>query len=291
MANTASSESDSACVWASAIAGRVNQAIERAARLLEPKVQTVTLERSTLRDASEVEAWVDRQLCKATAQLRQSTLSRTGVLGERLERCEFVEQVDAVGDAARIGRLDEGERRNVAEAERCHLQDDRRQVGAQDLRLGERGSLREILLAVETNADARCHTAASARSLVGRRLRHSLDGESLYLQASAVARDARSAGVDHVAHARHGERRLGDVRAEHHAARTRRTEDAVLLHGRQSGVEGEHLERRVASAAQRIGRVVDLSFAAQEHEHVAAPLGAEFVDCVEHRLHLVDFQI
>ena len=33
------------------IAGRVNQAIERAARLLEPKVQTVTLERSTLRDA------------------------------------------------------------------------------------------------------------------------------------------------------------------------------------------------------------------------------------------------
>ena len=44
-----------------AIAGRVNQAIERAARLLEPKVQTVTLERSTLRDAAEVEAWIERQ--------------------------------------------------------------------------------------------------------------------------------------------------------------------------------------------------------------------------------------
>jgi len=44
-----------------AIAGRVNQAIERAARLLEPKVQTVTLERSTLRDPAEVEAWIDRQ--------------------------------------------------------------------------------------------------------------------------------------------------------------------------------------------------------------------------------------
>jgi hypothetical protein len=44
-----------------AIAGRVNQAIERAARLLEPKVQTVTLERATLRDAAEVDAWVDRQ--------------------------------------------------------------------------------------------------------------------------------------------------------------------------------------------------------------------------------------
>lgn len=44
-----------------AIAGRVNQAIERAARMLEPKVQTVTLERSTLRDVAEVEAWIDRQ--------------------------------------------------------------------------------------------------------------------------------------------------------------------------------------------------------------------------------------
>lgn len=44
-----------------AIAGRINQAIERAARLLEPKVQTVTLERATLRDAAEVNAWIERQ--------------------------------------------------------------------------------------------------------------------------------------------------------------------------------------------------------------------------------------
>lgn len=44
-----------------AITGRVNQAIERAARLLEPKVQTVTLERSTLRNPAEVESWIDRQ--------------------------------------------------------------------------------------------------------------------------------------------------------------------------------------------------------------------------------------
>jgi hypothetical protein len=44
-----------------AVTGRVNQAIERAARILEPKVQTVTLERSTLRNSAEVEAWIDRQ--------------------------------------------------------------------------------------------------------------------------------------------------------------------------------------------------------------------------------------
>ena len=44
-----------------AISGRVAQAIERAAKLLEPKIQTIALERSTLRDAAEVEAWVERQ--------------------------------------------------------------------------------------------------------------------------------------------------------------------------------------------------------------------------------------
>ena len=44
-----------------AISGRVALAIESAARLLEPKIQTVALERSTLRDAAEVEAWVERQ--------------------------------------------------------------------------------------------------------------------------------------------------------------------------------------------------------------------------------------
>ncbi|MBA4095641.1 MAG: BREX system P-loop protein BrxC [Rhodospirillum sp.] len=44
-----------------AVPGRIHQAIERAARLLEPKVQTIALERATLRDRTEVEAWVERQ--------------------------------------------------------------------------------------------------------------------------------------------------------------------------------------------------------------------------------------
>jgi hypothetical protein len=44
-----------------AVAGRVVQAIEQAARFLEPKVQMVPIERSTLRDAADVEAWIERQ--------------------------------------------------------------------------------------------------------------------------------------------------------------------------------------------------------------------------------------
>ena len=44
-----------------AITGRLAQAIERAAKLLEPKVKTIELERCTLRSAAEVEVWAERQ--------------------------------------------------------------------------------------------------------------------------------------------------------------------------------------------------------------------------------------
>ena len=44
-----------------AVTGRVAQAIERAAKLLEPQVQTVSLERTTLKNAAEVDDWIERQ--------------------------------------------------------------------------------------------------------------------------------------------------------------------------------------------------------------------------------------
>src|SRR5690606_26919335 len=43
-----------------AVPGRLQQVIEQAAKLLEPKVQPVSLERATLRSAEEVEAWLER---------------------------------------------------------------------------------------------------------------------------------------------------------------------------------------------------------------------------------------
>ena len=46
---------------ADAMTARAARAIEQAAKLLEPKMRTLTLERATLRDAAEVEAWSERQ--------------------------------------------------------------------------------------------------------------------------------------------------------------------------------------------------------------------------------------
>jgi hypothetical protein len=53
-----------------AIPGRVQQAIERAAKALEPKVQTVTLERSTLHNEQEIDTWLGRQRDKLVTALK-----------------------------------------------------------------------------------------------------------------------------------------------------------------------------------------------------------------------------
>lgn len=46
---------------ADAVPGRVQRALEHAARLLEPKVRPVTIERTTLTTESDVDAWLERQ--------------------------------------------------------------------------------------------------------------------------------------------------------------------------------------------------------------------------------------
>jgi hypothetical protein len=44
-----------------AVPGRVQKALEQAARLLEPKVRSIAIERSTLATPADVDAWTERQ--------------------------------------------------------------------------------------------------------------------------------------------------------------------------------------------------------------------------------------
>ena len=80
------------------------------------------------------------------------------------DRAELGEQVEAVLDAAGVRRGEERERGDVAEAERDHLQDDRGQVGAQDLRLRVLGAAGEVLLRVQPDRDAVAGAARCGRS-------------------------------------------------------------------------------------------------------------------------------
>ena len=190
--------------------------------------------------------------------------------------------------AAPVGRLDERERGDVAEVERGHLQDDRGEVGAQDLRVGELRPGLEVVLGVEPDADAVGRAAAAALALVGRGLRDRLDRQPLHLEPLAVAGDAGRAGVDDVPDARHGQRGLGDVGRQHDPPAGVGLEDPVLLGRREPGVAaaGSPVSRRLPPA-QRVGGVADLPLAGEEHQDVARPLGAQLVDRVADRLDLV----
>ena len=87
-------------------------------------------------------------------------------------------------------RLHERKFAHVAELERNGAQNDGGQIGAQNFRIRKGGTPREVLLAVEANADAVGHAAASARALIGRSLAHGFYLKLLDLVAVGIALDA-----------------------------------------------------------------------------------------------------
>ncbi len=210
-------------------------------------------------------------------------------------RAQFGEQSHAVADRARVGRLDKGEGGHVIgpghHPHGDHLQQHGRERGAQYLRLGELGPAREVLLAVQADRDAVGQAPGASRALVGARLRDGLDGQALHLGGLGVARDAGSAGIDHVVDAGHGERGLGHIRGQHDAARGMRLEDPMLFGGAQARVQGQQFHGlRVARAlvpramrarpqvpGQGIGGIPDLPLAGQEDEDVPGSLPHELV--------------
>ena len=65
---------------------------------------------------------------------------------------------------------------DAAKAQMQHLQDHRRQVGTQNLRVGKGRTADKILFAVQADADARLGTTTSPRALICTGLRNSLYG-------------------------------------------------------------------------------------------------------------------
>ena len=232
---------------------------------------------------------VERQPREPAAGVGQGVLA----VAAGAQGAELLEQLQAGGDVAPVRRLDERESGDVTQPERTHLQDHAGQVRAQDLGVGELRAAEEVLLGVEPDADARPHAAAPAGALVGRGLADGLDGQPLDLGAQGVATDPGDTGVDDVPDARDGQRGLRDVGGQHDPAPGVRREDAVLLGGREPGVERDDLDA-AARAAQRargllqgVGGVADLALAGQEDQDVAGPLGRELADGLDDRLGLV----
>ena len=197
-------------------------------------VQAVPLSR---RQQHAADARVDRQPGQLAADRSQ--------LVEFVDGVQFRQQLVAVGDRPRRRRLDERKLRDLAQVQRAHAQDHRRQRRAQDLRVGELRPLGELGFVVQADAHAVGDAAAAAGTLVGRRLRDRLDAQLLDLVAVGVALHPRQPGVDHVADAGHGERGLGDVGRQHDPPAGRAgPEDPLLLLDRQPRVQRQDLGRR-----------------------------------------------
>src|SRR4029453_2778047 len=101
---------------------------------------------------------------------------------EIIERAELAEQVEAVADATGVGRREEREVLDRPEAQRCHLQDDRSQVRAQDLGIGVLGPPLVVLLGVQADGDAVAGATGAPRALVPRGLEDRLPREGCPLR-------------------------------------------------------------------------------------------------------------
>ena len=84
------------------------------------------------------------------------------------------------------------------------------------------GRVIEILLRVEPDANACLHAPRAAFALVGAALRYRLDRQALGARARVVTADAGQPGINHIADARNGQRRLGDVGRDDDLAARRR---------------------------------------------------------------------
>ena len=127
------------------------------------------------------------------------------------DRAEFAQLLPAVGNRARIGRLQEREVLDPPQTERQHAQDHPGQRRAADLRIGEARPRFEVGLRVQPVAGAVGDAAAAALALVGTGLRDRLDMQAVELAARAVALDPRQSGIDHIADPRHRQRGLGHI--------------------------------------------------------------------------------
>ena len=209
---------------------------------------------------------IERKNAHRLAELRQATFHR--------RRAELDERRAAIGDEPGGRRIDEREVLGLAEVQRLHLENDAREVRAQDLRLGELGAALEVLLGIQANRDARAKPPRAPCALPRACLRDLLDRQARHARLRAVAKDAREPRVDHRVDPRHGQRCLGDIRRKHDAPERAGREDPLLFLERLPREERKDLGARLAAlarlrmAAEVLGGLADLAFARQEHEDI-----------------------
>ncbi len=113
------------------------------------------------------------------------------------------------------------------------------------------------------------HAAGAAFALVGAALRDRLDRQALGARARIVTADARQPGINHIADAGNGQRRLGDVGRDDDLAARGGREDALLIARAEPAKQRDDLRLAGKPAFQLVAGLANVPFARHEDQHVA----------------------
>ena len=188
------------------------------------------------------------------------------------DRAEFTQLLPAIGDGARVWRLQKRELLDVPQAQRQHPQDHPGQRRPADFRIGVFQPRSEVRFGIDPQAHARRDPPAAAGALVGAGLADRFDMQAVQFLARAVALDPGHAGIDHIVDARHGQRSLGHVGGQHDPPLRAGMEHAVLVFGRQARVQRQDFGVAIFAPLQRLVRIADFALAGQEDQGVADAL-------------------
>ena len=123
-------------------------------------------------DQHSTEARVHRQLAQLAAGLGDTSFFAHGT--------EFLQQFKAVVNGLAVRRINKWKSSDVAQPHAQHLQDNCRQVGAQNFRIGKLRAREEVFFRVETNTDPLGHPATATFTLIGRSLGDRFHRQSLH---------------------------------------------------------------------------------------------------------------
>ena len=117
------------------------------------------------------QARIDRQTGKLRAEFAQTT--------RVIHRLQFKQQVIRRLDLSPIRLVQKREIIHMPKLQTLHAQNHRRQIGAQNFRVGVRRTLGKIIFRVQADANARAESPATPRTLARRRLTDRLDLQTL----------------------------------------------------------------------------------------------------------------